>query len=147
MRSSRRPRVSHRDRTDCRRNSTGSSLPSLGRWRAGRKNVLGVGSEFVMFEFSVVRHDGINLPRFASMGVVSSARTSARRSAQEGAKESPYLGRKGLDKRKTFLDAKEGYRPRPARRAISLVPLPYPRAQCAFWGQPAPPFDRGPSYS
>ena len=57
-----------------------------------QKNVLGVGSEFVVFEFSVVRHDGINLPRFASMGVVSSARTSARRSAQEGAKESPYLG-------------------------------------------------------
>ena len=57
-----------------------------------QKNVLGVGSEFVVFEFSVVRHDDINLPRFASMGVVSSARTSARRSAQEGAKESPYLG-------------------------------------------------------
>ena len=64
-----------------------------------QKNVLGVGSEFVVFEFSVVRHDGINLPRFASMGVVSSARTSARRSAQEGAKESPYLGWKvGLAK-------------------------------------------------
>ena len=97
----------------------------------GQENVLGDGSEFVVFEFSVVRHDSINLPRFASMGVVSSARMSARRSAQEGAKESPYLGRKGLDKRKTFLDAKEGYRPRPARRAISLYTLPYPRAQCA----------------
>ena len=37
-----------------------------------QKNVLGVGSEFVVFEFSVVRHDDINLPRFASIiGVVS----------------------------------------------------------------------------
>ena len=56
-----------------------------------QKNVLGVGSEFVVFEFSVVRHVDINLPRFANRGVVSWARTSARRSAKESAKEPPYL--------------------------------------------------------
>ena len=58
-----------------------------------------------MFEFSVVRHDGINLPRFASMGVVQfgqlrRARALAGRPrSEEGAKESPYLGWKvGLAK-------------------------------------------------
>ena len=135
MRSSRRPRVSHRDRTDCRRNSTGSSLPSLGRWRAGRKNVLGVGSEFVVFEFSVVRHDGINLPRFASMGVVSSARTSARRSAQEGAKESPYLGWK-VGQAKNVFGREGGLQTETShtglRRAISLCP-------CEVDVEPGPP--------
>ena len=62
------------------------------RVASGQENVLGGGVEFVVLLFSVVRHVDINLPRFAYMGVVSWARTSARRSAQEGAKESPYLG-------------------------------------------------------
>ena len=94
----------------------------------GQENVLGGGVEFVVLLFSVVRHVDINLPRFAYMGVVSWARTSARRSAQESAKESPYP----CGKETGFSDSKEGYRPRPARRAISLVPLPYPRAQCGL---------------
>ena len=51
-----------------------------------------MGSEFVVFVFFVVRHVGINLARYATMGVVSSssARTSARRSAKEGASDAPY---------------------------------------------------------
>ena len=44
-----------------------------------------VGSEFVVLVFSpsVVRHVDINLARYATRGVVSSARTSAHRSAKE----------------------------------------------------------------
>ena len=76
----------------------GCALASV-RVARGLESALGVGCEFVVFVFSVVRHVDINLPRFANRGVVSSARTSARRSAQEGAKESPYLGWKvGLAK-------------------------------------------------
>ena len=56
----------------------------------------------------------INLARHARTGVVSSARTSARRSAKEGASDAPYLGWKG-GLPKTFSDALGGYRPRPAQ--------------------------------
>ena len=108
----------------------------------GQENVLGGGVEFVVLLFSVVRHVDINLPRFAYMGVVSWARTSARRSAQESPRSRhTFVGRK--DWRKTFSDSKEGYRPRPARRAISLDPLPYPRAQCVAAAPTAKP-PRGP---
>ena len=83
------------------------------------ENVLGGGVEFVVLLFSVVRHVDINLPRFAYMGVVSWARTSARRSAQESAKEPPYLcWKEGLAKNVFGLEgglqtetSQEGYFP------------------------------------
>ena len=85
----------------------------------GQENVLGGGVEFVVLLFSVVRHVDINLPRFAYMGVVSWARTSARRSAQESAKEPPYLcWKEGLAKNVFGLEgglqtetSQEGYFP------------------------------------
>ena len=49
----------------------------------GLESVLGVGSEFVVFVLSVVRHVDINLARFATRGVVSLARTSGRPAAGE----------------------------------------------------------------
>ena len=56
----------------------------------GQENVLGGGVEFVVLLFSVVRHVDINLPRFAYMGVVSWARTSARTSqVGPGARRAP----------------------------------------------------------
>ena len=57
----------------------------------GLESVLGVGSEFVVLVLSVVRHVDINLARYATRGVVSSARTSGRRSAKEGASDAPYI--------------------------------------------------------
>ena len=66
----------------------------------GLESALGVGCEFVVFVLSVVRHVDINLPRFANRGVVSSARTSGRRSAKEGASDAPYrVGRVDYQKR------------------------------------------------
>jgi hypothetical protein len=93
----------------------GCALASV-RVARGLESVLGVGSEFVVFVLSVVRHVDINLARFATRGgvTVSSARTSGRRSAKEGASDAPYLGWKG-GLPKTFSDALGGYRPRPAQ--------------------------------
>ena len=56
----------------------------------GQENVLGGVVEFVALLVSVVRHVFINLARHARTGVVSSARTSARRSAKEGASDAPH---------------------------------------------------------
>ena len=106
----------------------GCGLSSV-RVARGLESALGVGCEFVVFVFSVVRHVDINLPRFANRGVVSWARTSARRSAKESAKEPPYLCWKEGQAKNVF-GLEGGYRPRPARRANSLVHLPYPKAQC-----------------
>ena len=78
------------------------------------ESALGVVVEFVVLVFSVVRHVDINLARHSRTGVVSLARTSARRSAKEGALDAPYLGWKG-GLPKTFSDAWGGYRPRPAQ--------------------------------
>ena len=68
----------------------------------GQENVLGGGVEFVVLLFSVVRHVDILICRDLHTWVwsVGRARALARRwSAQEGAKESPYLGWKvGLAK-------------------------------------------------
>ena len=61
---------------------------------------------------------------------VGRARALAGRPRRAPRSRHTFVGRK--DWRKTFSDSKEGYRPRPARRAISLVPLPYPRAQCGY---------------
>ena len=85
----------------------------------GLESALGVGCEFVVFVLSVVRHVDINLPRFANRGVVSWARTSARRSAKESAKEPPYLcWKEGLAKNVFGLEgglqtetSQEGYFP------------------------------------
>ena len=57
----------------------GRALVSV-RVARGLESVLGVGSEFVVFVLSVVRHVDINLARFATRGgvTVSSARTSGR---------------------------------------------------------------------
>ena len=60
----------------------GRALASV-RVARGLESVLGVGSEFVVLVLSVVRHVDINLARYATRGVVSSARTSAHRSAKE----------------------------------------------------------------
>ena len=111
----------------------GCALASV-RVARGLESALGVGCEFVVFVLSVVRHVDINLPRFASRGVVSSARTSGRRSAKEGASDAPYRGWKG-GVPKTFSDALGAYiraykSPSPGR-ANSRVHLPYPKAQCA----------------
>ena len=76
-----------------------------------------------------VRHVDINLPRFANRGVVSSARTSGRRSAKEGVLDAPYRGWKG-GLPKTFSDALRAYKSPSPGRANSLVHLPYPKAQC-----------------
>ena len=60
----------------------GCALASV-RVARGLESALGVGCEFVVFVLSVVRHVVINLARFfAIRGVVSSARTSGRRSAK-----------------------------------------------------------------
>ena len=81
----------------------GCALASV-RVARGLESALWVGGEFVVFVFSVVRHVDINLPRFANRGVrvvlVSSARTSGRRSAKEGASDAPYrVGRVDYQKR------------------------------------------------
>ena len=60
----------------------GCALASV-RVARGLESVLGVGFEFVVLVLSVVRHVDINLARYATRGVVSSARTSAHRSAKE----------------------------------------------------------------
>ena len=64
----------------------GCALASV-RVARGLESVLWVGSEFVVLVLSVVRHVDINLARsrarYATRGVVSSARTSAHRSAKE----------------------------------------------------------------
>ena len=91
----------------------------------GLESALWVGGEFVVFVLSVVRHVDINLPRFASRGVVSSARTSGRRSAKEGVLDAPYRGWKG-GLPKTFSDALRAYKSPSPGRANSLVHLPYP---------------------
>ena len=59
------------------------------------ESALGIVVEFIVLVFSVVHHVDINLVRHSHTGVVSSARTSARRSAKEGALDAPYLGWKG----------------------------------------------------
>ena len=60
----------------------GCALASV-RVARGLESALGVGCEFVVFVLSVVRHVVINLARFANKRVVSSARTSGRRSAKD----------------------------------------------------------------
>ena len=85
----------------------GCGLSSV-RVARGLESALGVGCEFVVFVLSVVRHVDINLPRFASRGVVSSARTSGRRSAKEGVLDAPYRGWKG-GLPNTFSDALGAY--------------------------------------
>ena len=89
-----------------------------------------VGSEFVVLVFSpsVVRHVDINLARYATRGVVSSARTSARRSAKEGASDAPYrVGR--VEYQKRFRTPWELTQEPSPGRANSLVHLRYPTAQ------------------
>ena len=54
------------------------------------ESALGVVVEFVVLVFSIMRHVDINLARHSRTGVVSLARTSARRSAKEGASDAPY---------------------------------------------------------
>ena len=75
--------VGHRSTKVCIK-LDGRALVSV-RVARGLESALWVGGEFVVFVLSVVRHVDINLPRFASRarGVVSSARTSAHRSAKE----------------------------------------------------------------
>ena len=110
----------------------GRALASV-RVARGLESVLGVGSEFVVFVLSVVRHVDINLARFATRErrwcLVSSARTSGRRSAKEGASDAPYRGWKG-GVPKTFSDALGAYKSPSPGRANSQVHLPYPKAQC-----------------
>ena len=84
----------------------GCALASV-RVARGLESALWVGGEFVVFVFSVVRHVDINLPPICNRtrggrpgGVVSSARTSGRRSAKEGASDAPYrVGRVDYQKR------------------------------------------------
>ena len=59
------------------------------------ESALGIVVEFIVLVFSVVHHVDINLVRHSHTGVVSSVRSSARRSAKEGASDAPYLGWKG----------------------------------------------------
>ena len=91
------------------------------------ESALGVVVEFVVLVFSVVRHVDINLARHSRTGVVSLARTSARRSAKEGASDAPYLGWKG-GLPKTFSDALGGYRPRPAQEGHFPGPPTLPQS-------------------
>ena len=73
----------------------GNALANARRAR-GQENVLGGAVEFVVLLVSVVRHGFINLARHARGGVVSSARTRARRSARESDRTGHTLvGRKG----------------------------------------------------
>ena len=65
----------------------------------------------------------------AAVVMVSSARTSGRRSAKEGASDAPYRGWKG-GVPKTFSDALGAYKSPSPGRANSQVHLPYPKAQC-----------------
>ena len=114
----------------------GRALASV-RVARGLESVLGVGSEFVVFVLSVVRHVDINLARFATRErrwcLVSSARTSGRRSANRKAllDAAPYRGWKGLDYQKRFRTPWELTQEPSPGRANSLVHLPYPTAQCA----------------
>ena len=73
--------VGHRSTKVCIK-LDGRALVSV-RVARGLESVLGVGFEFVVLVLSVVRHIDINLARYATRGVVSSARTSAHRSAKE----------------------------------------------------------------
>ena len=95
-----------------------------------------MGSEFVVFVFFVVRHVGINLARYATMGVVSSssARTSARRSAKEGASDAPYsiqytavpFGSEGWTTTKNVFGRLGRLQTRPAQEGhIPWTALPY----------------------
>ena len=122
-----------------RRKSTSSWMDGRSRafgWRAGRKTYLGSApsSSCSSSPSCGMIDDGINISRICRDlhpwgWSVRRARALAGRPRRAPRSRHTLVGR--LDKRKTFSDAKEGYRPRPARRAISLVPLPYPRAQCA----------------
>ena len=105
----------------------GRALASV-RVARGLESVLGVGSEFVVFVLSVVRHVDINLARFATRGVVSSARTSGRRSAKEGASDAPYRAGR-VEYQKHFRTPWELTQEPSPGRAYSQVHLPYPTAQ------------------
>ena len=105
----------------------GCGLSSV-RVARGLESVLGVGSEFVVFVLSVVRHVNINLARFATRGVVSSARTSAHRSA----KETRHTVSEGWSTKNVFGRLGSLQEPQPRKGELPGTPtLPYsPMCRC-----------------